>query len=142
MNSTSALELKSLFDYFTGPRVLRMCSDLSDTINDCKMANGVHYCFCSGSDLCNGNASQFPSRPTVSPVPQPPNDDDDEDRDLPEGSGEGGFPQTNANPSPSTAHPPHGTTSTSVSPSHGSATAIKTLRLLPVIAALMATAAQ
>jgi hypothetical protein len=118
-----------------------MCSDLSDRINDCKMANGVQYCFCTGADLCNGNVPQFPTKPTVSPVPHPPNDDDDEDReDLSEGSG-GGLPQTKAVPNFTTAHPPHGTTTKSVTTSNGGATTIRTLCLVPLTAVLVATAA-
>ncbi|XP_023710108.1 uncharacterized protein LOC111865900 isoform X2 [Cryptotermes secundus] len=140
-SSGTAAALLGITALVGGPHVLRMCSDLSDRINDCKMANGVQYCFCSGSDLCNGNVSQFPTRPTVRPVPQPPSDEDDEDRDLPEGSG-GGFPRTKANPSPTTAHPPHGTTSTSVSPTHGGATTIRTLCLLPFMAALVVITTQ
>lgn len=99
------------------------------------MANGVNYCFCSGSDLCNGNKSQ-----TNYPVPLPPIDD--EDQDVPEGSGGGDYSQTNVNLSPTTAHPPHGTTTSSVSPSHDSATTSRTLGFLPLIVAIVTAVMQ
>ena len=109
-----------------------MCSDLSDPINDCKVANGVHYCFCSGSDLCNGNMSQFLTRP--------PNEDDEDG--PPVRSGDYDLLHTTADDSPTTAHPPHGTTTTNVSPAPGSATISRSLGLLPVMAALVTATAQ
>jgi len=120
------------------PHVLRMCSDHGTGINDCKMANGVHYCFCSGKDLCNGNTSQFPTRSTARPVPRPTTDDDDEEPT--EGSGDFSTPTKN-NYSPTTARPPHGTTITNNSPSRGSAIS-RTLGLLPLMAALVTATAQ
>ncbi|XP_021931073.1 uncharacterized protein LOC110835301, partial [Zootermopsis nevadensis] len=119
----------------SGSHVLRTCSNFGETINDCKIANGVNYCSCSGSDLCNGDKSQ-----TSYTVPQRPTDD--EDQELPEGSGGGDYPQTNAYPSPTTAHPPHGTTTRSVTPSHGSATMSRTLGFLPFVVAIVTAAMQ
>jgi hypothetical protein len=131
--------MKEFLYSLTEPHVLRMCSELNHAINDCKVANGVHYCFCSGADLCNGNVSQFLTRPTARPVTQPPSDDDEDG--LQEGSGYDFLP-TNANYSPTTAHPPYGTTTTNVLPSRGSATISRTLGLLPVMAALVTATAQ
>lgn len=121
-----ALNLKS-FICLTGSDVLRTCS--GQAINDCKIANDVNYCFCSGSDLCNGNKSQ-----TSYTKPQPPIDDEDQEV---EGSGGGGYPLTKLYPNPTTAHPPHGTTTTSVSQSHCSATLSRTLEFLPLIVTIM-----
>lgn len=131
--------MKELICCLTEPHVLRTCSDRGVSINDCKVANGVHYCFCSGSDLCNGNTSQFLTRTTARPVPRPTTDDDDEEPT--EGSGDDS-PPTKTNYSPTTAHPPHGTTTTNDTPSRGSATISSTLGLLPVMAALVTATAQ
>jgi hypothetical protein len=131
--------MKEFICCLTEPQVLRMCSD-RDSINDCKVANGVHYCFCSGKDLCNGNnVSQFPNRPTDRPAPRPTTDDDDDEPT--EGSGDDS-PPTKTNYSPTTAHPPHGTTTTNDSPSHGSATISRTLGLLSVMVALVTATMQ
>lgn len=131
--------MKEFLYCLTDSDVLRMCSELSDAINDCKVANGIHYCFCSGSDLCNGNVSQSLARTTARPMPQPRNEDDEDE--LPEGSG-GGFLHTRADDSPTTARPPHGTTIANISPSHGSATVSCTLGLLPVMAAFVTVTVQ
>jgi hypothetical protein len=127
-------KMKECIYCLTEPHVLRMCSDHDEAVNDCKMANGVHYCFCSGKDLCNGNTSQFATRPTARPVSRPATDDDDEEPT--EGSGDYS-PPTKTNYSPTTARPPHGTTTTNDSSSRGSATISRTLGLLPIIAALV-----
>lgn len=118
----------------TEPQVLRMCSYHGEAINDCKVANGIHYCYCSGKDLCNGNMLQFPTRPTAWPVTRPTTDDDDEEPT--EGSGDYS-PPTKTSYSPTTARPPHGTTTRNDSPSRGSATISRTLGLLLVMAALV-----
>jgi hypothetical protein len=115
--------------------VLRTCTDQGGAINDCKVANGVHYCICSGKDLCNGNLSQFPTRPTDRSAPRPSTEDDDDD-EMTDGSGDNSAP-TKTYYSPTTAHPPHGTTTKNDSPSRGSATISRTLGLLPVMATLV-----
>jgi len=130
--------MKEFICCLTEPHVLRTCSDRGEVINDCKVANGIHYCFCSGRDLCNG-VSPVPTRPTARPVSQPTTDDEDEEPT--EGSGDDS-PPTKTNYSPTTAHPPHGTTTTNDSPSRSSATISRTLGLLPVIAALVIATAQ
>lgn len=131
--------MKELICCLTESHELRTCSDRGEEINDCQVANGVHYCICSGRDLCNGNMSQFSTRPTARPVPRPTSDDDDEDPT--EGSGDDS-PPTKTNYSPTTAHPPHGTTTANDSPSRGSATISRTLGLLPVMAALVTATVQ
>jgi hypothetical protein len=132
-------KMKEFICCLTEPNVLRMCSDQGEAINDCKVANGIHYCFCSGKDLCNGNVSQFLTGPTARPVSRPTTDDDDEEPT--EGSGDD-YPPTKTNYSPTTAHPPHGTTATNDSPSRCSATISRTLGLLPVMAALVTATVQ
>ncbi|PSN56567.1 hypothetical protein C0J52_01563 [Blattella germanica] len=93
--------------YKNGSRVLRMCSQQKE-INDCKRANNVQYCLCSG-DLCNGNASKQ----------APP---DDEDQELPEGSGAGAGAANRDEHRPTTGSPPHGTTTEE--PPHSCATSL------------------
>lgn len=128
--------MKEFICCLTEHLVLRACSDRAGEINDCKMANGIHYCFCSGSDLCNGDESKFL---TARPASRPTTDDDDDEST--EGSGTD-FPPTKTNYSPTTVHPPHGTTTTNDSPLRGSATISRTLGLLPVMAALVTATAQ
>lgn len=128
--------MKEFIYCLTEPHVLRMCSAHGGVINDCKVANGIHYCFCSGKDLCNDN-TQFPTRTTDRPMSRPTTDYDEEE--TTEGSGDYS-PPTKTTYSPTTARPPHGTT-TNDSPSRGSATICRTLGLLPVMAALVTATA-
>ena len=132
-------KLKKLICCLTEPHVLRTCTDRGESINDCQVANGVRYCICSGSDLCNGNMPQLRTRPTTPPVSRPTTYDDDDEPT--EGSGDDS-PSTTSNHSPTTAHPPHGTTTTNDSPSRGSATIGRTLGLFTVMAALVTATAQ
>ena len=128
-------KIKEFICCLTEPHVLRTCSNPGEGINDCKMANGIHYCFCSGRDLCNGDV-----RPTVHPVLRSTTEyDEDEPTD---GSGDDSSSPRKSYSSPTTAHPPHGTTTTNFSPSRGSAMMSRTLGLLPVMAALVTATAQ
>ncbi|XP_069696312.1 uncharacterized protein [Periplaneta americana] len=119
-----------------GQEVLRTCTERAGVLNDCKVANDVYYCFCSGSDLCNGNISrQELSKEPSHPMPQPPVDD--EDQDFQEGSGVGAFSTAKSIISPTTVHPPHGTTTRSVSEPAGNTAAGRTLGWLSLIVAVV-----
>ncbi|XP_063227108.1 uncharacterized protein LOC134533515 [Bacillus rossius redtenbacheri] len=80
-----------------GGKVMRTCSDLP--VSDCKMANGVEYCYCK-EPLCNGAA---PATSSAARAPPPPPSDDE---DL-EGSGGGAAPEHRP---PAKAAPPPPTT--------------------------------
>lgn len=73
---------------------MRMCAHLA--MNDCKTANLVEYCYCTGN-LCNSGA--------VKEVHTKPSDDDE---DLAEGSGMGAtvLPQTPKSTSTTTTSKP------------------------------------
>lgn len=62
---------------FKGKNVRKSCAEYS--INDCKIANNVTYCFCAGS-LCN-------DKTILTPIPLP-TDDEDSDPYTEDGSGQ------------------------------------------------------